>query len=58
MENDIDVKLVAFNKVGAGHGSGTGHGQTADTAPLLGDSVFESLSLEIAQMLDKVYHIL
>lgn len=54
MENDIDVKLVAFNKVGAGHGSSTVHGQSADTAPLLGDSVFESLSLEIAQMLDKV----
>lgn len=49
LENDIDIKLVAFSKVGAGHSS-----NSADTAPLLGDSVFESLSLEIAQMLEKV----
>lgn len=54
LENDIDVKLVAFSKVGAGgHGSNSSSG-IADTAPLLGDSVFESLSLEIAQMLEKV----
>lgn len=49
IENDIDVKLVAFSKVGAGSGS-----TTADTAPLLSENLFDSLSDEIVQMLDKV----
>lgn len=50
IENDIDVKLVAFSKVGAGSGSST----SADTAPLLSENLFDSLSVEIVQMLDKV----
>lgn len=50
IENDIDVKLVALSKVGAGSGTST----TADTAPLLSENVFDSLSDEIVQMLDKV----
>lgn len=49
IENDIDVKLVAFSKVGAGSGT-----NTADTAPLLSENLFDSLSVEIVQMLDKV----
>lgn len=49
IENDIDVKLVAFSKVGAGSGT-----TTADTAPLLSENLFDSLSVEIVQMLDKV----
>lgn len=51
LENDIDLKLIAFNKVGAAAPAPTG---STDTAPLLGDHVFESLSLEIEQMLDKL----
>ena len=51
MENDIDVKLVAFSKVGAGPGISA---SSADTAPLLGESVYDSLSAEIEQLLDKL----
>lgn len=50
MENDIDLKLVAFSKVGAG--PGTSATAASDTAPLLGESVYDSLSVEIEQMLD------
>uniref|UniRef100_A0A0K8TSV6 Golgi SNAP receptor complex member 1 n=1 Tax=Tabanus bromius TaxID=304241 RepID=A0A0K8TSV6_TABBR len=50
LENEIDLKLVAFSKVGAG--TGTVHG--ADTSPLLGEHVFDSLSLEIGQMLERL----
>uniref|UniRef100_A0A1Q3F912 Golgi SNAP receptor complex member 1 n=1 Tax=Culex tarsalis TaxID=7177 RepID=A0A1Q3F912_CULTA len=53
LENDIDLKLIAFNKVGAA-APATGPTGSSDTAPLLGDHVFESLSLEIEQMLDKL----
>ncbi|KAJ6636798.1 Golgi SNAP receptor complex member 1 [Pseudolycoriella hygida] len=49
IENEIDVKLVAFSKVGAGSGA-----NTADTAPLLSENLFDSLSVEIVQMLDKL----
>lgn len=55
LENDIDLKLIAFNKVGAAAPASTsGPSSSSDTAPLLGDHVFESLSLEIEQMLDKL----
>lgn len=40
---------MAFSKVGAGSGA-----NTADTAPLLSENLFDSLSVEIVQMLDKV----
>lgn len=50
MENDIDVKLVAYSKVGSSSAPTT----SADTAPLLGEHVFDSLSMEIEQMLEKV----
>lgn len=53
LENDIDLKLIAFNKVGAAAPASTS-GPGGDTAPLLGDHVFESLSLEIEQMLDQL----
>ena len=60
LENEIDLKLVAFSKIGAGSGSSSsmGHSSNADTSPLLGEHVFDSLSEEIAQMLDKVSIIL
>ncbi|XP_075147633.1 golgi SNAP receptor complex member Gos28 [Haematobia irritans] len=53
LENEIDLKLVAFSKIG---GSSSGHtsNSNADTSPLLGESLFDSLSEEIAQMLDKL----
>lgn len=54
LENDIDLKLIAFNKVGAAAPASTSGPSPSDTAPLLGDHVFESLSLEIEQMLDKL----
>lgn len=50
LENDIDLKLVAYSKIGLGNSPS----QSTDTAPLLGEHVFDSLSLEIEQMLDKV----
>lgn len=58
LENDIDLKLIAFNKVGTGSSSlNSAPSSPSDTSPLLGDHVFESLSLEIEQMLDKLSNI-
>ncbi|XP_034662699.1 Golgi SNAP receptor complex member 1 [Drosophila subobscura] len=60
LENDIDLKLVAFSKIGAGSGGSSGIGNSnssnssADTSPLLGDHVFDSLSEEIEQILEKL----
>lgn len=50
LENDIDLKLVAYSKIGSSSLPLT----SVDTAPLLGEHVFDSLSMEIEQMLDKV----
>lgn len=50
LENDIDMKLVAYSKIG----TSTMPSTSADTAPLLNEHVFDSLSMEIEQMLDKV----
>uniref|UniRef100_A0A182PAD7 chitinase n=1 Tax=Anopheles epiroticus TaxID=199890 RepID=A0A182PAD7_9DIPT len=57
LENDIDMKLIAFNKVGVGASSSVAATGNTDTSPLLGNHVFESLSLEIEQMLDKLSNI-
>ncbi|XP_022211491.1 Golgi SNAP receptor complex member 1 [Drosophila obscura] len=55
LENEIDLKLVAFSKIGAGSGGNSNSsGGSADTSPLLGDHVFDSLSEEIEQMLEKL----
>ncbi|XP_034114532.1 Golgi SNAP receptor complex member 1 [Drosophila nasuta] len=60
LENEIDLKLVAFSKIGAGssissnNSSGSGGNSNSDTSPLLGEHVFDSLSAEIEQMLDKL----
>ncbi|KAH8242720.1 hypothetical protein KR032_001370, partial [Drosophila birchii] len=63
LENEIDLKLVAFSKIGAGSGGGGSSGGSGglggssgavDTSPLLGEHVFDSLSEEIEQMLDKL----
>lgn len=50
LENDIDMKLVAYTKVD----SSSSASMSIDTAPLLGDHVFDSLSLEIEQLLERV----
>uniref|UniRef100_A0A1B0G194 Uncharacterized protein n=1 Tax=Glossina morsitans morsitans TaxID=37546 RepID=A0A1B0G194_GLOMM len=50
LENEIDMKLVAFGKIGAN----SSHSSNTDTSPLLGESIFGSLSTEIEQKLDKV----
>lgn len=50
LENDIDLKLVAYSKIGSASVPPT----SMDTAPLLGEHVFNSLSMEIEQMLEKV----
>ncbi|XP_013108596.2 Golgi SNAP receptor complex member 1 [Stomoxys calcitrans] len=55
LENEIDLKLVAFSKIGGSSSSSIGHSSSnADTSPLLGEHLFDSLSEEIAQMLDKL----
>lgn len=54
LENDIDMKLVAYTKVDSTASTST----SIDTAPLLGDHVFDSLSLEIEQLLEQVITIL
>lgn len=53
LENEIDVKLVALSKVGFGSSAATSS-FTSDTAPLLGESVFDSLVSEITDLLDDV----
>uniref|UniRef100_A0A1A9ZSS3 Golgi SNAP receptor complex member 1 n=1 Tax=Glossina pallidipes TaxID=7398 RepID=A0A1A9ZSS3_GLOPL len=50
LENEIDMKLVAFGKIGAN----SSHSSNTDTSPLLGESIFDSLSTEIEQKLDKL----
>ncbi|XP_022907127.1 Golgi SNAP receptor complex member 1 [Onthophagus taurus] len=57
LENDIDLKLVAFSKLGAGINTPHAH-NTADTVPLLsGEDTFEAMSLEIEQLLKKLTQI-
>ncbi|GAB0096714.1 Golgi SNAP receptor complex member 1 [Sergentomyia squamirostris] len=53
LENDIDMKLVAFSKVGSGGSSSS----NPDSAPLLGEHIFDNLSVEIEQMLEKLSNI-
>lgn len=54
LENEIDLKLVAFSKLGAG--LKTPHSSHAsDTVPLLsGEDTFETMSLEIEQLIKRV----
>ncbi|KAG5882367.1 hypothetical protein JTB14_036291 [Gonioctena quinquepunctata] len=53
LENEIDLKLVAFSKLGAG--IKTPPSNNADTEPLLsGEDTFEAMSLEIEQLLNKL----
>ncbi|XP_060534364.1 Golgi SNAP receptor complex member 1 [Cylas formicarius] len=53
LENEIDLKLVAFSKLEAG--IKTPHGGHADTVPLLSEeNTFEAMSAEIEQLLNKL----
>lgn len=53
LENEIDLKLVAFSKLGAGiKAPQSSH---SDTVPLLsGEDTFEAMSVEIEQLLNRV----
>lgn len=54
LENEIDLKLVAFHKLGAGIKTPSGS-HSADTVPLLsGEDTFDTMTLEIEQLLNKV----
>lgn len=59
LENDIDLKLVAFSKLAAGiktpHAHHSSSSSAADTVPLLAEEdTFEAMAMEIEQMLTKV----
>ncbi|KPJ07760.1 putative 28 kDa Golgi SNARE protein [Papilio machaon] len=52
LENDIDVKLVAFSKLGVTYGSSN---LSSETAPLINsDDMFDTMSMEIQQLLNKL----
>ncbi|CAH1114992.1 unnamed protein product [Psylliodes chrysocephalus] len=56
LENEIDLKLVAFSKLGAG--IKTPNASHPDTIPLLsGDDTFEAMSIEIEELLTKLSNI-
>ncbi|XP_050302895.1 Golgi SNAP receptor complex member 1 [Anthonomus grandis grandis] len=53
LENEIDLKLVAFSKLGAG--IKTPHNTHSDKVPLLsGEDTFEAMALEIEELLNKL----
>ncbi|KAJ9583046.1 hypothetical protein L9F63_022611 [Diploptera punctata] len=55
LENEIDLKLVSFSKLGTGHGGIGYKAESADTVPLLsGEHMFETMALEIEQLLSKL----
>lgn len=55
LENEIDLKLVSFSKLGTGFGSRELKNESLDSAPLLGrDHMFETMTLEIEQLLTKL----
>ncbi|GJQ83462.1 Gos28 [Trypoxylus dichotomus] len=57
LENDIDLKLVAFSKLGAGINTPHSH-NAPDTVPLLSEEdTFEAMGLEIEQLLGKLTQI-
>ncbi|CAG0925359.1 unnamed protein product, partial [Notodromas monacha] len=54
LENELDLKLVAFSKLGAGLGT-TIIDETSDTSPLISkDNKFDTLTSEIEQILAKL----
>lgn len=54
LENDIDVKLVAFSKLGVSSGSA---GLSSESVPLINsDDMFDTMSMELQQLLNKVLY--
>ncbi|XP_071448099.1 Golgi SNAP receptor complex member 1 [Hetaerina americana] len=53
LENEIDLKLVSFSKLGAGH-RGASYQTGSDTTPLLGDDTFEEMQTDLEQLLSKL----
>ncbi|KAJ1524249.1 hypothetical protein ONE63_010764 [Megalurothrips usitatus] len=52
LENEIDLKLVSFSKLGTGH---TGIKPDSDTEPLLStEHVFETMALDVEQLLTQL----
>ncbi|XP_004926885.1 Golgi SNAP receptor complex member 1 [Bombyx mandarina] len=52
LENDIDVKLVAFSKLGISSGSAN---INSETAPLINsDDMFDTMSMELQQLLNQL----
>lgn len=52
LENDIDVKLVAFSKLGV---SSANTGLSSESVPLINsDDMFDTMSMELQQLLNKV----
>ncbi|GBO01167.1 Golgi SNAP receptor complex member 1 [Araneus ventricosus] len=58
LENEIDLKLVSFSKLGTSYGSQEYRNENSDTVPLLSstnsDHMFETMALEIEQLLSKL----
>lgn len=58
LENEIDLKLVSFSKLGTTYGSHDLTSESSDTIPLLSnvssDHMFETIMLEIEQLLAKL----
>ncbi|GFV93468.1 golgi SNAP receptor complex member 1 [Trichonephila clavipes] len=58
LENEIDLKLVSFSKLGTSYGSPEFRHENSDTVPLLSstnsDHMFETMALEIEQLLSKL----
>ncbi|CAK1541519.1 unnamed protein product [Leptosia nina] len=52
LENDIDLKLVAFSKLGVSSGSSS---LSSESMPLINtDDMFDTLSMELQQLLNKL----
>ncbi|KAJ8713058.1 hypothetical protein PYW08_008362 [Mythimna loreyi] len=52
LENDIDVKLVAFSKLGV---SSVNAGLSSESVPLINsDDMFDTMSMELQQLLNKL----
>ncbi|CAG5024520.1 unnamed protein product [Parnassius apollo] len=52
LENDIDMKLVAFSKLGVTSGSSS---LSSETVPLINsDDMFDTMSMELQQLLNKL----
>ncbi|XP_074641346.1 Golgi SNAP receptor complex member 1-like [Tubulanus polymorphus] len=61
LENEIDLKLVSFSKLGTSYSSYKDYGGTNDTSPLLNktssDHMFETMAMQIEQLLAKLTEI-